>query len=123
MEHKLDVAYYVVRWYARLMTPVELRAQRHLFAAIKATRGRSDVEAQREARKSIVHSRFLSDDADVLGLTGAGYEAFVERTAARILDECRSEVFFNRCPKCGGLARTPTARQCRFCAHDWHDQN
>jgi hypothetical protein len=123
MEDKLAIAYYVVRWYAHLMTPVEQRAQWHLFAAIKATRGRSDMEAQREARKHIVHSRFLSDDANVLRLTGAGYEAFVERTAARILDECRSEVFFNRCPECGGLARTPTAKQCRFCAHDWHGHN
>ena len=123
MESKLTIAYYVVRWYDHLMTPVERRAQMHLWAAIKATRGRSDAEAQREARKSIVFSRSLSDDADVLRLADAGYEAFVERTAARILDERRSEVFFNRCPKCGGLARTPTARQCRFCAHDWHAQN
>jgi hypothetical protein len=81
--------------------------------AMKATMGRSDVQAQREARKSAVHSCFLPDDADALHLTGAGYEAFVERTAARILNDCRSEVFFNRCPKCGGLARTPTARQRR----------
>ena len=123
MEDERDIAHYVVRWYARLMTPVEQRAQRHLFATMKATKGRSDVQAQRKARESALHSRFLSDDADVLHLTGAGYEAFVERTAARILNGCRNELFFNRCPKCSGLARTPTARQCRFCAHDWHGPN
>jgi hypothetical protein len=126
MEKNLEVAYYVVRWYAHLMTQVEWRAQRHLFATMKATRGRSDKEAQREAQKSIVASRYLSDERDVLGLASGGYEAFVERTAARILDDCRNEVFFNRCPKCGGLARTPTAKQCRFCrfcAYDWHDGN
>jgi hypothetical protein len=123
MEKERDIAHYVVRWYARLMTPVERRAQRHLFAAMKATMGRSDVEAQRGARKSAVHFPFLSDDADVLHLTSAGYEAFVERTADRILKDCLNEVFFNRCPKCGGLARTPTGRQCRFCVHDWHGPN
>jgi hypothetical protein len=80
MESKLDIASYVVRWYHRLMTPVEQRAQRHLWAAIKATRGRSDVEAQRETRKSIIFSRLLSDSADVLSLTGAGYDAFRDTT-------------------------------------------
>ena len=70
---------------------------------MKATMGKSDVEAQRAARKSTVHSRFLPDDAEVLHLTGAGYDAFVERTAARILDDCGDEVCFNRCPKMRGL--------------------
>lgn len=123
MEQERDIAYYVVRWYGRLMSPVERREQSHLFAAMKATLGRSDADAQREARKFTTYSRFLSDDAAVLHLTSAGYEAFVRRTAARILEDCRDEVFFNRCPKCGGLARTPTARQCRFCSHDWHGKN
>jgi len=123
MENERDIAHYVVHWYAHLMTPVEQRAQGHLFAAMKATRGRSDAEAQEQARKSAAHSRLLSDDADVLRLAGEGYEAFVARTSARILDDCRDEVVFNRCPKCGGLARTPMARQCRFCAHDWHGEN
>lgn len=123
MENKRDISHYVVRWYARLMTPVEQLARRHLFATMKATKGRSDVEAQREARKSAVRSRLLSDDAEVLRLAAAGYEAFVERTSARISADCRDEVFFNRCPKCGALARTPTARQCRFCAHDWHGES
>jgi hypothetical protein len=27
------------------------------------------------------------------------------------------------CPFCGEKLRTPSARQCRFCLHDWHDEN
>jgi uncharacterized C2H2 Zn-finger protein len=26
----------------------------------------------------------------------------------------------NRCPRCGEVAKTPKAKQCRFCKHDWH---
>lgn len=26
----------------------------------------------------------------------------------------------NFCPVCGKLARTPKAKQCRYCGHDWH---
>jgi hypothetical protein len=64
-------------------------------------------------------SGVLSDDANVLHLAEGGFEGFIQRTSARILDESRHLIFFNRCPKCGGLARTPTARQCRYCAHEW----
>ncbi len=123
MEKERGIAYYIVRWYGRLMSPIERRAQSHLFAAMKATLGRSDAEAQREARESTTYSRFLSDDAAVLHLTSAGYEAFIQRTAARILEDCPDDVFFNRCPKCGGLARTPAAKHCHFCSHDWHGKN
>jgi hypothetical protein len=118
MEVKREVDGYIVRWYGHLMTKAELRAQRHLSATMKATKGRSDLSAQAEAQG---HSPFLSDEPEVLRLAAGGYEKFVARTAARILTEHPNEVSFNRCPKCGGLARTPTARQCRFCGYDWHD--
>jgi hypothetical protein len=26
----------------------------------------------------------------------------------------------NRCPKCFKVTRTPRAKQCRWCYHDWH---
>lgn len=28
--------------------------------------------------------------------------------------------FINRCPKCSKIARTPKAKQCPWCFHDWH---
>ena len=43
-----------------------------------------------------------------------------EELAKLILDKFRDKVFFNNCPKCEQLARTPSAKQCRFCGHDWH---
>lgn len=27
---------------------------------------------------------------------------------------------YNWCPRCDKLARTPEAKQCRHCGHDWH---
>ena len=30
------------------------------------------------------------------------------------------KIFWNLCPKCEKLARTPKAKQCRFCKYDWH---
>ncbi|MCU1287375.1 MAG: hypothetical protein JWO13_3725 [Acidobacteriales bacterium] len=120
MESKNELNRYVIRWHGDLMNEVERQTQRHLFATLKATMGRSDNAAQSEARKSAVYARMLSNDPEVLHVASQGHDAFVERTAARILAECGSALAFNRCPNCDGLARTPRSRQCRFCGHDWH---
>jgi hypothetical protein len=42
----------------------------------------------------------------------------VARTAESILAEHGAKLMLNRRPKRDGQARTPTARQCRFCGHD-----
>lgn len=117
-----DKAWYVFRYYARFMTKEEHLAHRHLVGTAKAMRGMTDVASQTEARKNArpVYRDVLSNDHDVLGLTSEGLDAFVERVAQRILGDHRHEVGFNNCPKCGALARTPKARQCRFCGFDWH---
>ncbi len=120
MELNSEVAHYVVRFYGHLMTEVERKAQRHLFATMKAMMGVSDEPAQREAQKDKIHSRMLCDEPEVLCLARDGYEEFQLRAAARILGDSADKVFFNCCPICGGLARTPTAKQCRYCGHDWH---
>lgn len=48
-----------------------------------------------------------------------GKESLWEHIAKRILAEHGEEII-NLCPKCGALARTPLAKQCRSCFHDWH---
>jgi len=120
MELNPEIAYYVVHYHSHLMTDTEVKAQRHLFATMKATMGRSDEVAQREAQKDKIHSRMLSDEPSVLNLTRDGYERFQLTAAARILRDSADKVLFNCCPRCGKLARTPTAKQCRHCGHDWH---
>ncbi len=115
-----ELAYYVVKYYSNFMTDAERRADSHLTAVLKATMGREDSAAQAVAKKSRVFSRRLSNDPDVLALTRDGLQAFRERTATRILEVHSKDVFLNRCTRCHGLARTPTAKQCRFCGNNWH---
>jgi hypothetical protein len=118
-------ARFVVRYYGHLMTAQERRACWHLVGTAKAMHGRSDWTAQTETRNKPSHLRryrYLSDDPEVLNLTREGWDVFVARTVQSILDEHRAEVRFNYCCRCGGLARTPKARQCRFCRHDWHKE-
>ena len=114
-----EKAGYVVQYFSHLMTEQERRAHLHLAATLKAT-GRPYIPSQTEARGS---HPLMSNDPEVLSLLSEGGDAFIERTAQRILHEHPDKVAFNSCPQCGGLARTPRARQCRFCGFDWHDSS
>ncbi|SRR5258706_6612824 len=109
----IEKARYVLRYYERLMKPQEQRAYRHLMGTAKATHGRTDTASQREAESSSHPARgMLSNDPEALQLASDGIDAFMVRTAQRILDERSSEIAFNYCPRCGALAKTPRARQC-----------
>lgn len=119
-DHDQTTVELVVHFYADLMTDEERKAQRHSSATTKATKGRSDETAQREAQNHKIRSRMLSTERNVLSLAKDGYQKFQVATAARILRDFADKVFFNYCPACGKLARTPCAKQCRHCGHDWH---
>ncbi|WP_224246123.1 hypothetical protein [Hyalangium gracile] len=66
--------------------------------------------------------RWATDDPQVLTLLAHGKKAFTAALEKRLLADHPDKVVINRCPKCGGIARTPKARQCRFCHHSWHDK-
>lgn len=52
-------------------------------------------------------------------LAGA-VKSFDAEAAARLVESHADEVVINRCTKCGVLAKTPKAKQCLACGHDWH---
>jgi len=49
------------------------------------------------------------------------YEVQKEKAtiAQYLIDNHSNEIFINNCPVCGKLTRTPEAKQCRHCGHDW----
>ncbi len=50
------------------------------------------------------------------------YNAFELEVTKRIVQQNPSKVFFNNCPNCNKLARTPYTKQCRHCGHTWRDR-
>ena len=120
MDDEDERARYVVIHHLELLTQLERRALGHLWMVLKSTHGRSDLKAQAEAQGDPDYSELLSTDSEVMNLAANGYDVFLKQTAARLLAEQGDKVFLNHCPECGGLARTPKAKQCRFCGHDWH---
>lgn len=117
---KPDVAQYVIRHYSRLMTKDEKFLNKRLQAALKTAHGRSDVAAREEAAPKRALPSLQTHTPEILELSNGGFDGFAERTAERILADHKELVVVNYCPRCHELARTPKARQCRFCGHDWH---
>ncbi|RKG69008.1 hypothetical protein D7V80_10355 [Corallococcus sp. CA054B] len=65
--------------------------------------------------------RWLTDDPAVLSLLTEGKAGLGRAIEQRLRAELAGELVINRCPKCGALARTSKARQCRQCPHTWRD--
>lgn len=114
--NKID---YILNYYENLMTKEESLAWRHYSSLIKL--GNNENGKSDETRKKFYLKRgWLTENPQILGLLNDGIEEFRRITAERILKDNPGKIKFNNCPECGELARTPKAKQCRYCGHDWH---
>ena len=108
---------YVWWHYKHLLTPAEARAGLYTIpcdrdAAIKAKGPQFADYLDR------IHGPVEKSEVD-LELRD-GYAALYLRARDRILREHVDSVFINRCPSCRRIVRSPGARQCLWCKHDWH---
>ncbi len=62
----------------------------------------------------------MNADKATLNLLKDGFESFKLNLTNRIYEEHPNDIHLNLCPRCGEIARTPQAKQCRWCGHDWH---
>jgi hypothetical protein len=114
-DEEREIANYVWQFYGDLFTAAEKRAYGgpFMWQRMKVEKGRDVIEFEWK------HHR-IAEDAEVMVLISDGVEAFHRRAAQRVLRERGDQVFLNRCPQCDRLVRTPKAKQCLWCGHDWH---
>lgn len=106
---------YIIAYFSSLLTETEKKAMRHSQSLIKL----DDDISENSSRANFYYKRgWLSKDKEVLDLLKDGYETFELNVAERIMRETPEKVYFNNCPECGQLARTPYAQQCR-CGYQW----
>ena len=105
---------YIMDYYANLLNEHEKKARTHFIATAKLGPDPNPTRLKWYQERGL-----LVEDPLVLNLLNDGYSAFAHRAAQRILNEHPDQVFLNLCPKCQRLARTPQARQCRHCGHNW----
>jgi len=104
-----ETAQYIVNYFSDLFTDEERLALKHIRALDSGHK-------ENHLRKM----GWLTNEKDVLDLIKDGYEAFEINTATRIFKDNPDLVFLNICPICKKLARTPKAKQCRYCGFNWH---
>jgi hypothetical protein len=109
---------YILSYYSRFETQIEKAAMIH-HEAIEQLRFRN---LSSDSLIFQMLNKRISTDNNVLQLLENGYELFRSQTAKRIFNEHKNKIYFNYCPNCKKIARTPQAKQCRFCYHSWHDK-
>ncbi|MDR6369783.1 hypothetical protein J2795_001674 [Chryseobacterium bernardetii] len=105
---------YIIRYFGKLMTRDEALALNHHMYTLKSSESE-------HIRNVMIKRGWINSDPEVIKLLEHGYEVFEQNVVTRIIAETPEKVFFNNCPKCNKLARTPYAKQCRHCGYSWHD--
>ena len=111
-----EIIDYILFYFSHLMNRNEAMAWRHYTTSYKT----KDSNVSDNRRKLYFEKGWMTEEPEVLKLLDNGIDNFRLKTAERIVREDNDKIFYNNCPKCGKLARTPKAKQCRFCNHDWH---
>jgi hypothetical protein len=108
---------YIWRHYSHLLTAAEARAGLYVapLDRVAATRVKGESFAD--------HLDHLHGPAEVSELEFElrdGRVALFRRARDRVIKKHQSVIFINRCPACHRIVRSPGARQCLWCNHDWH---
>jgi hypothetical protein len=100
----------------------------HLFSrqewkVWKAVSVEHKAQAASESFARVLRERWGAiNDPDVVEALRDGFEAFRRRARERVLSARASEVFINRCARCGRIVARPKSQQCLWCGHDWHER-
>lgn len=110
---------YMFNYCAHLMTDTERKVEQAISARTRASwfeeHGKRDAAMRYYEEFGWVH------DADVNAALADGPEVFRGRVIERLLTDPETKNCINRCPRCRRLVRTPKAKQCLWCAFDWHE--
>ena len=93
------------------------------FKIWQADIARQKARASMDPRiRRMMSKRFEFDsDPKLVEVLSGELEEFRVKVRDRIARE-HPEII-NRCPKCNRIARTPRAKQCRWCFFDWHESS
>lgn len=106
---------YIFQYGGKYFWPNETKAHWHLHALAKSNNG-----ANISMYKFFMKEENILENEEIRDLVSGGFKSFKEKVVVRIWKDCKNKLELNLCPKCRKIARTPTAKQCRFCFHDWH---
>jgi hypothetical protein len=107
---------YIFKHYRHLMTPLERRSIEYLTPIVQI----SDHWKVKRVYDFVEERDGHVPDEDVIAAFEVPYVERKETAIDRLISTRLDSIFINRCPKCKRIVRTPAARQCMWCRHDWH---
>jgi hypothetical protein len=115
-----ELRQYMLRNWGEFMTPLERQAQWLAVLREKANYPDASTLVQKELRAT--YDREVTDEArKLIGENLNDVRRFQDQVANRIHAELATGALKpNRCPACDRIVKTPKARQCLWCGHDWH---
>ena len=112
-EEAAELTRYIRRYHSSLFSRFEQRVEKAAWAREKYASATDD-------RSRHLMDRYGElDDGRINAALAGGPDSFRRSVVDRILSE-HPDLHFNRCPRCSRILRTPQARQCFWCGHDWH---
>ncbi len=111
-----DLVDYIYRYQGTFMTADEKVAAGRIIPTAEDPR-----ERLYEVRK-LKLEMLVNDNETAKQMLADGFDVFKNRVVNRIYNEHKNELSLNLCPRCSKIARTPWAKQCRFCFYSWHSQ-
>jgi hypothetical protein len=105
---------YIRHNYLHLFTQFERKVDFRFIVEMKSKRLSPEDRAARVALMCGPPDRAVDSTLE------QGHLAFLDRVRARVLAEASDQIVIMRCPMCLRIVRTPKARQCMWCHHDWH---
>lgn len=108
-----ELAHYTIAHHGSLLSPFEQQV-------VKAgqCREKRDAATGESVRRKLANHCQLDNAAINAALCG-GFLCFQLGVVRRIL-AAYPDLPINRCPQCNRVVRTPAAKQCLWCGHDWH---
>ncbi len=95
---------YIIDYFLRVLPDDERLS---IFYVLNRLKSNNDFLPFFTIKDTLIKRGFINPDQDLNELHRQGHEAFKERVAAYILKNYADKVYFNNCPECHQLARTP----------------
>jgi len=113
-----ETAHYIVNYFPRLLTSAEAALRRaRLFLAQAEV---SSTESMKQRLTALAEGTLTPFNEEIALLKPLNDHELTLAIAERIMQESPGRVFLNNCPRCGRLARTVQAKQCKHCFYSWH---
>ena len=115
-EHELAETVYVFEYCSQFLKKEESLARYLNFIEFKV---KNNGKGARNLLERTINNHSVEEIKQARDIIDEGMLILGLKLRERVLNEAPDLII--RCAKCGGVLRTPNARQCRWCGDNWHD--